>query len=512
MKRRNMNSSAVGPLLLGAIFVLRLLQIQAAPQPTGQRVLPSEFELLDISSDELDQHFSGESTWGFDFVAFGKQFSIELQPGKLFSPGAQVVWLLGDGSITYREPAETTILSGGIRGEKGSLVRLVRLSSGLEGVIVSQQGIFFLEPASRYLPALAKEQTLAYRLDAMQPFGKFPACGASHIDAVQSLLGALPGDLERIAPSESEPALAGELREVELRLIVDHYYFELHGLDSVDRVHGLIHEVNGIFERELGLTFRISETLVATSSSADPLGPATNAEALLQQLADLGLQGAADLAHLFTARELDGETLGISWMGSICSPPYAVGLTQDQPSGGARVVATAHELAHAIGARHDGVGYCSSTRRGFIMWPILDPDARTFSECTTRLARLTLANAGCVAPLSEEPLPPPEPMAPVGEVPTSSIELEWDRVQGAVDYVVEIRKQSDSAVHEESTRETRLLPQMYFQSGTVYAWRVTARDSAGLLGERSGWTEFTSLSSRHWKTRVSTSWHPSGRN
>ncbi len=461
-------------------------------------MLPTaEFEIVEILPSESHQDAESESSAiGATLIAFGKRLELDLRPGELVQPGSEVVWLAA-GGVEYREPSETLTYSGVIRGEEDSIVRLISHRSGLEGVVVSQEGVLFLEPARRYLPNLPEEHTLAYRLDELEPFWKSSSCGADELDPVGETVptSLLPENLQLAQSAEQGSLNADGLLEVELRLLVDHHYFRRHGWESVQRVQGVVHQANGIFEKEMGVTFRISETRVSTTSSEDPVTGITDAQQLLKQMASRNVAGGADLTHLFTARELDGETLGISWMGSVCKSSYAVGLTQDLTGGGARLVATAHELAHGLGARHDGIGYCLRTKPGWIMWPILTPQAQSFSDCSERLVDLTLARAACVAPISEDPLPAPEPIAPSGSVSPSSIRFEWGAVDGASAYVLELRQKSTSSLYEESTTATSLAPELEFKVGESYQWRVTAKDPGGSLGSRSSWREFIPLTS-----------------
>ena len=297
------------PWLLTIFSLLASTALALTPREREIALPIVDFELLEILplGHPADESSLKSRSAGFTFVAFGKRFDVELRPGKLFSPGAETVWL-GKAGKQYREKSATVTISGQVRGEEGSTVHLMSLESGLEGVIVTESGTLFLEPAGRYLPTSRSDQTLAYRLELGQSWSS-SSCGADDLDKWE---GAARAGVDRSSPRAAvRPSKSGSLLpslqlaaldaqgtsvdvgllEVELLLFVDHYYFKRYSWESAERVHGLIHQVNGIFEKEMGVTFRITETRISTASSEDPVGVGGDSTALLTQLSDHKLQG-----------------------------------------------------------------------------------------------------------------------------------------------------------------------------------------------------------------------------
>jgi len=60
------------------------------------------------------------------------------------------------------------------------------------------------------------------------------------------------------------------------------------------------------------------------------------------------------VAHMMTGRELDGTTIGIAFLGSVCNRSRAYGLSQSHftTNMGYRITLTAHELGHSWNANH----------------------------------------------------------------------------------------------------------------------------------------------------------------
>ena len=83
---------------------------------------------------------------------------------------------------------------------------------------------------------------------------------------------------------------------------------------------------------------------------------------------ELNSQG---VTHLFTDRNLDGSTIGIAYLDSLCDVHNAVGLTESRNAWLDSLV-SAHEMGHNFGADHDGdsQGTCpNAPSSGFLMAP-----------------------------------------------------------------------------------------------------------------------------------------------
>ncbi|MCA9245212.1 MAG: hypothetical protein KDA32_14745, partial [Phycisphaerales bacterium] len=131
------------------------------------------------------------------------------------------------------------------------------------------------------------------------------------------------------------------------------------------QVEDMMAEVDTIYQRDVLIAWEITEVVIRTSLASNPY-----ASNLPDELIDAmeGVWSSApysfvrhDVAHLFTGRDLDGDIIGKSNIGVICSQARNVSIAQSQFSGNRtqRIVLHAHELGHAWDAVHcNGSGDC----------------------------------------------------------------------------------------------------------------------------------------------------------
>lgn len=146
-----------------------------------------------------------------------------------------------------------------------------------------------------------------------------------------------------------------------LRLAFDadfHFYLQNGASISatVQDIESITAGMNVIYKRDAQICFQIASTIVRSDIMTNPY-TTNDASSLLGQFINVwqaNHQGLNyGLAHLMTGRDLDGTTIGIARVGTVCgSDRY--GLSQSRYTGNynARVALTAHEIGHNFGAGH----------------------------------------------------------------------------------------------------------------------------------------------------------------
>jgi hypothetical protein len=151
-------------------------------------------------------------------------------------------------------------------------------------------------------------------------------------------------------------------RVVTISTDADPEWYARYGENSNVEIAATINAAEAIYERQMGIRFSIVRQHVYTTASPYV---ETNASKLLTSFArnldnpsNLGISPSTfnddvDLKHLFTGKELNGTTIGLSYVGAICwAPTSAYGLTQNV-SRELNIRTFAHEAGHSLGASHD---------------------------------------------------------------------------------------------------------------------------------------------------------------
>jgi hypothetical protein len=184
--------------------------------------------------------------------------------------------------------------------------------------------------------------------------------------------------------TEEEPQTPSLARVVTISTDADPEWYQKYGEQSNAVIASLINATEAIYNRQLGLRFRIVKQHVYADTSPYMT---TDAGMLLsaftrntENALNLGSDPATfhqdvDLKHLFTGKDIDGSIIGIAYIGVLCAvPSLSYGITQHYMEA-ANAGIFAHELGHNFGAGHD-----SSTREGLMFPSISIPPAQKFSD------------------------------------------------------------------------------------------------------------------------------------
>lgn len=335
------------------------------------------------------------------FDAFGRRFDMALRlNGRLME---QLQAKPGSSSLQ--------LYQGTLDGAAGSWVRLARKGAVLHGMMWDGEQLYAIEPASEVIDALAPpaptdtSETLVFRLADVVVDAATTACateGSSASGKADAEYSALMHELKN-APLSMQAA--GATRRLDISALGDARFLQRYGneQDARDAILTRLNNVDGIFSSQLAIEIRVG-TLTVHTATTDPLSADTSPNGLLRELGKLRKRSpelnSQGLTHLFTNRDLDGTTIGIAYLDSLCQTEHAVGLTESRNVWLDSLV-TAHEIGHNFGADHDGdaQGSCPNTpSSGFLMAPVVS-GTDDFSQCSLTRMRARAQSASCITNL-----------------------------------------------------------------------------------------------------------------
>lgn len=358
------------------------------------------FEPLRVTlpqSEATRQKISARTLKQIEFTAYGRHYALSVE-----AHGPQ-------GS--EKQTANTLHLyRGSIDGLASSWVRLATQGTDVHGMLWDGAQLYVIAPASevrdQLLPPLdAASGSVIFRLtDALVP-SEHSACATGSEAPMLRASDAYEAVLKE-TQTGTDGAPTGNMH-LEVSAIADARFLERYGSAEQARAGVLLrmNNVDGIFGSQLGVQIKVS-TVQLHDASTDPFSTAASPNVLLEELASLRRRStelrSSGLTHLFTGRDLEGSTIGIGYLDSLCDTRYGAALTEVGHRGTwYESLIAAHEIGHNFGAVHDGESgkACASTPQGqFLMSPNVNAVDR-FSDCSQELMRPKIASATCVTPL-----------------------------------------------------------------------------------------------------------------
>lgn len=335
-------------------------------------------------------------TWSF--VAFGRQFDVELEPNDRL--------LLGLDPERRAGLRDIELYAGRLTGLSGSWVRIARHRGIVSGVIWDGTTLYAVETERRIArfavnPSADGDDVAIYRFADM--------LGVLRDEVVHpSGDAAAPSDAERLAAmTKALPTPVGVGAQLDLAIVADDFFAAREAGSAESTLLSILNVVDGIYVMQIGVHLGIADLVLLDSP-----GPFTEVDprALLSQLEEYKASNptfrASGLAHLFTGRDLrepedsTGQLVGIANLGALCSARFGVGLTQATFPMLTTAAIAAHEIGHNFGAPHDAVedSPCEHEPPTFLMAASVN-GSREFSQCSIDEMAKEVATAACLTSL-----------------------------------------------------------------------------------------------------------------
>lgn len=315
---------------------------------------------------------------------------------RLFGPNYHVNSTFAPHTGTRAFPLSSTLKDGEIR--------LTTNKDFLYGYVAQGNNKWYIEPLGYFIPDAPKDFFIVYsEQDVIND--DLRTCGVADANRVKTQL--TNHDAENVQTPNTN------CYQVDLAIASDYAMYQKYStIQGVENHNiGVINNVQGNYVGSFADDFilNIATQYIVTNSGGDPWTSSTDPFDLLPDFASWGQNGgfgvSYDVAELWSDRNFDGTTIGLAYIGVICtSGKYHV--LQDFSNNAAYLrVLTAHEMGHNFSAIHDADG------SSYIMAP-------TVSTSTTWSAESVNSVNNHTAPLVGNCLAATSCSGPSGEIPS----------------------------------------------------------------------------------------------
>lgn len=365
------------------------------------------FKVLYHERLDLESHADANGQQHVSFDAYGRRFDLDLEPND------------GIGHAVSVDRPDIKPYSGSVEGQSGSWVRLTHTRDGWRGLLFDGQELYAIDPESELtnvavqpLTSPSSSAPVMYRLaDALMPLGA-GFCGTVTDESVTSGPGR-PTALKaftHIAEELSTQASEIPTRRLVVGVVADHEFVDKIGSDPEGAIIARMAIVDGIWSSEVGIRIALAPITIFPRLQ-DPFTATTVPTNLLAELrgyrGGLSAHLQTGVTHLMTGRELNGNIIGIAYLGALCNGNSSASLSQSTGSTTMAALIAAHELGHNFNAVHDGVpGVCATVPQTYLMAPFIN-FSNQFSPCSLKQIDARAATAQCLADVAPTGASPP---------------------------------------------------------------------------------------------------------
>jgi len=376
--------SLIATLLVSALAFpsLGIRNPPAAAKGQEEPLVSGQLVQVQTRDEELSKHFRKYDLIRMDPQAVAAQvrnkgrlllkssmrdFDMDMTPHDLRSPDYSAQVIDANGVAHPLPKPEVNTFKGFVKGSPDAYVRMSLTEKGIEGAIITREKRYFIQPARSISKESRADDFVLY--DSADVNKDDGICGVTLADEVAAQAGSKKSSTTKVVEAEATfgPVLPlTPLKVARISTDADGEYVTSIGGASQTNSHilNILNLVEGIYEFEIGMTFQIVQQNAWDNASTDPY-TASDAGDLLAQFrnhwnANFPNSGSnsRSVAHLFTGRNLDGQTIGIASLTAACrAPEFAYGLSQQLPLGSTNITAqtvilTTHEIGHNFGAFH----------------------------------------------------------------------------------------------------------------------------------------------------------------
>ena len=335
-------------LIMAFLFVSSLHAQTARNVDLNQKFTKHNIHRIDVNQSLpmlRDDNFSIDITIG------ERTYSMALQNSGIVAENYELT-VIDDNGESQPNVSRPKAYNGYLLGTSDSRVSLTFNDDFIYGYIREGDKTMFVEPLSNYQSDAAPDEFVTYLTSNIIP-DHTHKCG---VEKEQE-------KYRELTPQADIQRVAGQCFEVEWAIVSDFLMFDDFGSVSNVENHniGVANDVQTNYDDEFAdeIQFLIVEQQVFTTQASDPFTTNTDAGTLLDDFTNWGPSGfnqTHDVGSIWTGRNFAGSTIGIAWVGAICTGVRYNALENFTSNASTKRVMVAHELGHNFDADHDASG------------------------------------------------------------------------------------------------------------------------------------------------------------
>jgi hypothetical protein len=385
-------------ILLGVNFYLTPAGAQSAKTRLQQDIEQVFTQHEDLSLDPQAAAQRVRETGRLSLVTATRDFEIQLRPNDLRAPNYRAEEVGSDGARHAVSMPAINTYQGSVEGATATDARFTLDGDHIEGMIITPQGSYFVESASKYSTAATTNDYLIYRdSDVRSSISR--SCATLDEEISRGAKGISP----QVATAGITPDAFSPFKVVEIATEADGEYTAALGgsANANNDILGIMNQVQAIYQRDIGLTFSVVFQHTWTDPNTDPYS-ASGPVAMVSEFQAVWNRdfptssNPRDVAHMWTGRSLGGPN-GIAFMGVVCSDPAAsYGVSDLETIAPFKVTIPAHEIGHNFNASHsDNQAGCDNS-----IMVAIQSQSNTSSFCQFSIDQITAfvnANSSCLS-------------------------------------------------------------------------------------------------------------------
>jgi hypothetical protein len=412
---------------LGLAALMATAAFYASPVASGQdRVrMRKDLETLlrtydEVTLDPANAFNRVRQTGKLTLTTSKGTFDLTLKPYDMRAPNYRAeAW--DGGRVKVLEPGPVRTYKGEVNGMSGAEARFTLDEQTLEGLIITKDELFFIEPAKRFSGAAAKSDFVFYAESDVKEHS-LGECGVTLSEQVKNEVQRVNTEPVMAAQQSTLPEpeeIFGPALEVDIATEADFEFVSTAtaqggGGGSVAtanaRILSIMNQVDGIYAAQLGLRFRVVFQR-GFDTNTDPYTAVAASQALTELRTSYnsnpppGLP-SRDIVHMWSGKDFTDNVIGIAYSsGFQCGDTtFAYGISQLINQTPQEIGLTAHEIGHNFGACHPNQTTCidpvPAGCAGSIMNSFITPSTEFCQFSLDQITNLTLSNSFCLTRLT----------------------------------------------------------------------------------------------------------------